>query len=98
MEFVDGMTYEQFASDKRTFRAVCQCLLIISEAAVKLADAANDYAPNRDWRGIRALGNRIRHEYDRIKPERVWKIVENDIVSLRDDCEPALARLESDQT
>lgn len=35
--FVEGMTIEEFATDRRTFYAVTRCLEIISEAARRLA-------------------------------------------------------------
>ena len=54
-------------------------LLIISEAAVKLGDLAAELCPEIDWRDVRGLGNRLRHEYDSIDIARLWRIVERDL-------------------
>ena len=42
---------------------------------------------------IRALGNRLRHEYDAIREDRLWDIVQIDLPPLRAACEDALRSL-----
>jgi uncharacterized protein with HEPN domain len=49
--------------------------------------------PDQPWHEIRALGNRLRHEYDRVRTDRIWNIVTNDLPVLRKACESALAQL-----
>jgi uncharacterized protein with HEPN domain len=41
---------------------------------------------------MRALGNRLRHEYDSIREDRLWDIVQFNLPSLREACEEALRR------
>ena len=59
----------------------------ISEAAAKLGDFAPILVPGQPWQIIRALGNRLRHEYDAIRQDRLWDIVHNDLPSLCVACE-----------
>lgn len=87
------MTEGQFAGDAKTSDATQHCLLRISEAAVKLDALAEQLAPDQPWADIRSLGNRLRHEYDRIEPAIIWKIVTVDLPPLRRACEAALAQL-----
>ena len=90
------MDMRGFIADTKTRDAVERCLERISEAAAKLGEAAPKLAPQQPWQQITALGNRIRHEYDRLRVERLWEIVRSDLPSLREACEQALEKL-SDQ-
>lgn len=83
-------------SDPKTRDAVERCLERISEAAAKLGDEAAELVPGQPWREIRALGNRLRHEYDRVRVDRLWVIIVDDLPSVRAGCEPGLAKLERD--
>jgi uncharacterized protein with HEPN domain len=66
------MDEQTFAADNKTYDAVERCLERISEAAAKLGDQAIVLAPDQPWTEIRALGNRLRHEYDAIREDRLW--------------------------
>ncbi len=91
--YVAEMTFEDFQKDRKTCDAVERCLERISEAAGKLGDIANTIAPEQPWKAIRAIGNRLRHEYDLIRQDLLWQIVQNDIPALCAACEDALRRL-----
>ncbi len=91
--YTDGMDMPDFMSDTKTRDAVERCLERISEAAAKLGDTAATLAPDQPWQQIRALGNRIRHEYDRLRAERIWEIVERDLPALKGACEQVLEKL-----
>jgi uncharacterized protein with HEPN domain len=88
--YTAGMDFEAFKSDRRTYDAVERCLERIAEAAAKLGALAPQLMPDQPWDEIRGLGNRLRHEYDRISPARVWKIVQTGLPSLVAACEAAL--------
>ena len=92
-EYVAGMDVTGFGQDQKTYDAVERCLERISEAAAKLGDLAPALVPGQPWQEIRALGNRLRHEYDAIREDRLWAIVEIDIPPLRAACEEALRQL-----
>ena len=74
--YVAGMDLAAFEEDQKTSDAVERCLERISEAAAKLGDLAFTLAPDQPWPQIRALGNRLRHEYDWISPGRLWDVVQ----------------------
>ena len=88
--FVAGMDAESYARDERTQAAVERKLLIISEAAIRLKDAAETLCPEIPWRDIRGIGNWLRHAYDRIDPETIWNTVQDDLPPLRSAVERAL--------
>ena len=91
--YTAGMDETSFGEDSKTYDAVERCLERISEAASKLGDLAPALVPGQPWQEIRALGNRLRHEYDAIREDRLWDIVQIDLPPLCAACEDALRRL-----
>jgi uncharacterized protein with HEPN domain len=96
--YIAGMDVIAFEQDQKTYDAVERCLERISEAAAKLGDRASSLVPGQPWQAIRALGNRLRHEYDAIREDRLWDIVQIDLPPLSAACEAALRRLRAGQT
>lgn len=88
--YTAGMDLHAFANDRKTYDAVERCLERISEAAGKLGDTASTLVPDQPWAQIRALGNRLRHEYDTIREDRLWEIIQVDLPRLIAACEMAL--------
>jgi uncharacterized protein with HEPN domain len=93
--FTAGFDYDAFAADERALFAVLHALLIISEAARKLEHQADRLAPEQPWPAIRTLGNVLRHEYDGVDTEIIWRIVCNDLPSLKRSVEQAISNLSS---
>lgn len=93
IEYTRGKRYDDFAQDRLTRDAVERCLLRISEAARKLEGIVDQVAADQPWSDIRSLGNVIRHEYDVIDAGVIWKIVEDDLLPLRDAVQSAIAKL-----
>lgn len=87
------MDLSAFENDRRTYDAVAQCLERISEAASKLGDHAVHLMPDQPWTSIRALGNRLRHEYDAIRADRLWDSARVDLPPRLAACENAARRL-----
>ena len=64
--FVEGMTKQDFLTDKRTQQAVVMSLVIIGEAAGRIMDQHLDFVaahPAIPWRSMRGMRNRIAHGY-----------------------------------
>jgi len=81
-DFVEGMTAEEFAQDRRTFYAVTRCLEIISEAARRLGSSQKDASPDLEWRQIEDSGNVFRHAYQHVAESRVWMTVQERLPAL----------------
>ena len=64
----------------------------ISEAGTRLKGQAESLAPDQPWKQIRALGNRIRHEYDHLVAAVLWEIIQNDLPTLKISSERVLGR------
>jgi uncharacterized protein with HEPN domain len=96
-EFTTGMNQADFTQDLKTHNAVERCLERISEAAKKLGDVAETLCPGTPWPKLRALGNLLRHEYDKVNSVRVWLMVEDDLAPLKVAVETALKALREAQ-
>jgi uncharacterized protein with HEPN domain len=94
-EFTRGMSGTEFTEDPKTNNAVERCIERISEAARKLGVDAEEMCPAIAWAGLRAIGNILRHEYERIDIGRVWLMVEDDLPLLKIAVESALQTLRS---
>jgi uncharacterized protein with HEPN domain len=90
---VAGLSKAAFAQDLFRQRGVERTLEIISEAVRHLPDEMLATRPDILWSDVRAIGNVIRHEYWRIDPNIVWRIVEHDLPPLLIAIEAMLAEL-----
>ena len=82
-QFVNGMDLEAYRWDIKTQAAVERKILIISEAAIRMKDAAELLCPGVPWRDIRGIGNWLRHQYARIDVETVWNTIQDDLPPLK---------------
>ena len=90
--FTAGMSFEVFRQDPKTVAAVERKLQLISEAAIRLGDQAEQLCPAVPWPQIRGMGNWLRHQYDRVDLDTVWRTVINDLPSLRRAVESGLGK------
>lgn len=91
--YLEGVDRAAFAGNHLVRDAVERCLERICEAAKRLGDRASTLMPDQPWGDIRGMGNRLRHEYDRVNPEILWNAVCNDIPGLVTDARKALEKL-----
>jgi uncharacterized protein with HEPN domain len=92
-EYTRGLSYDEFARDRKSQDAVERCVTRISEAASKLEGSVESIIPDQPWSQIRAVGNVLRHEYDRVNPVFIWRIVSEDLPPLKVAIKSALDRL-----
>jgi len=92
-EFTAGMDLDAFSRNNQALYAVKHAMLIISEAAKKLGGIAEDLCPHIPWPQVRAIGNHLRHGYDRVDVIRIWLVTQNEILPLKAAVDGALKRL-----
>jgi uncharacterized protein with HEPN domain len=80
--FVGTLTLSEFKADRRAFYAATRALEIISEAARRLAPSVRERHPELPWRAIIGVGNVLRHNYDDVAEEQVWRTVLEDLPAL----------------
>ncbi len=90
--FVEGLSKDDFLTDKRTQQAVIMNLIIIGEAATKVMEGYAGFThahPKVPWRNMRGMRNRMAHGYFDIDLHVVWATVQEWLPELRSQL-PAL--------
>jgi uncharacterized protein with HEPN domain len=76
------LSFEAFSHDPITRRAAAYAIQTISEAVRRIPDVWLAEFPTEQWVQIKAIGNRIRHEYYRLDDAILWQIVVTDAPAL----------------
>lgn len=85
------VSLEAFEQDWQKRWLVERGLEIISEASRYLPDDMKDRRPEIPWRKVAGIGNVIRHDYERVAPDVLWKLVWDDLPLLEKVCREELA-------
>jgi uncharacterized protein with HEPN domain len=70
--YIDGMMASDFDSDRKTASAVERELLLVAEVLARMPEFEEVYS---DTHKVRGLGNRLRHDYERIDPRIIWDAI-----------------------
>lgn len=87
-----GVTPPEFEADWQKRWLVERGLQIISEASRRLGADLKARHPQIPWPDIAGIGNILRHEYERVDPGILWRIIEDDLAPLESACREELAR------
>jgi uncharacterized protein with HEPN domain len=82
-QYLVGVSFADFETNIEKQDAVNRRLEILTEASHRLREEDKALCTETDWRAIRGLGNRLKHDYDSIELEIVWVIVEKDLPTLK---------------
>jgi uncharacterized protein with HEPN domain len=82
LRYTDGMEFEQFLVDDRTFDAVLRNLQIIGEAVKNIPDDVRDRNPEIEWRKIAGLRDVLAHTYFQIEDEIIWDVIKTKVKPL----------------
>ena len=90
-QFLSGLDADAFAADEKTVFAAERLLQRITEAVIQIGPAEMErIAPGTPTGRIRALGNRLRHDYDHIDQLLVFAIARENVPTLRQAAARAL--------
>jgi uncharacterized protein with HEPN domain len=92
--YITGMNLDGFERNRLVGDGVERCLERIYEAVYRLGSQAEALMPGQPWLDIRSMGNRLRHDFDRINLEVVWNAARYDLPSLMVAAQKALVTLE----
>lgn len=79
VKFTDGMSYDEFNEDDKTFSAVIRKIEIIGEAVKNLSAEIKDAEPDIPWSVIARMRDRLIHGYFGVDAAIVWKTVKIDL-------------------
>ena len=94
-EFVEGLTYEEFTTDKKTFNAVVRAIEVIGEAAKNVPDSVRGKYPAVPWREMAGMRDKVIHFYFGVDREAVWLVVKERIPSIIPHIEQILQDLQT---
>ena len=90
LSFTEGMSYEEFAHDRRTQLSVLKSVEIVGEAAAHVSEDTKRAHPAIPWRDIVGMRNRLVHAYFDIDLPVVWGTVCDDLPALIARLEPLI--------
>ena len=82
-ETIAGVDYDVFTTVYHMERAVERAVQIISEAVKSLPLELIAKYPEMEWAKIAGIGNILRHEYQRVDPETMWRIATIELPKLK---------------
>ncbi|MFI5015818.1 MAG: DUF86 domain-containing protein [Hyphomicrobiales bacterium] len=82
-EMVRGVDLATYRSDMKLRLAVERAIEIISEASRHIPKIEIGRYPDVPWPEIAAIGNKLRHEYQRIDDAIMWKIATRSLPELK---------------
>lgn len=91
----DRQSFEGFKANEIDVRAASYSLLVISEAVRRIPDDWLARHPETPWQAIRTIGNKLRHEYQRVSDVILWGIITEHADALKGTIEAMLAEQSS---
>ena len=94
VEFVEGMSYNEFTKDIKTVYAVTRAIEIIGEAVKHIPNEIREKYPDIPWKNMAGMRDIIAHAYFGVNLIRIWEVIEKDIPPLKPKFERILEELE----
>jgi uncharacterized protein with HEPN domain len=88
--YIDGISHEEFLSNKLLQDGVIRQLEVMGEAARNLSDDLRNEYPQVPWRQMIGLRNRMIHAYFNVNLQIIWEIVQGDLPDLKWETESIL--------
>jgi len=96
-EFIYGMDYDTFSSDRKTENAVIRSLEVMGEAAAKIPDTIREKYPDIPWKRMVGMRNKLIHNYFGVDSDIVWAVSTEEIPPLKVHIKRLLDDMEADQ-
>ena len=84
---IEGYTFDELVTDKRTYYAVMKNVEIVGEAAYMLTKAFKQAHPQTPWKIVEGMRHVLVHDYANVIPRILWGTATNDIPTLRQQVE-----------
>lgn len=82
LDYSSGMTFDKFASDRKTIDAVVRNFIIIGEAASHLSKDFTEMHPDLPWREMRDMRNIAVHGYFGVDNLILWETLNKNLPPL----------------
>ena len=88
-----GISLDEFQGDLDRRRIAERCVEIVSEASRRMPDDLKDRHPEIPWKKVAGIGNVVRHNYENVSANALWKLAHDDLPVLEKACRDELAKL-----
>ncbi|MBV5349397.1 DUF86 domain-containing protein [bacterium] len=85
--YVDGIDFDTFVNDRKTYSATIREYIIIGEAISSMMDLLEERFPDYEWRMVKDFRNFIVHEYFGVDPRIVWDLTTQELPLLKEKIE-----------
>jgi uncharacterized protein with HEPN domain len=83
-DFTEGISFDEFAADKKTINAVLRSIEVMGEASRRIPEEIRSRYSQVPWRKMTGMRDKLIHEYHGVDIDTVWKTLHEDIPPLRD--------------
>lgn len=80
--YIQGISYDEFMNDRKTYSATIREYIIIGEAVSNLIDLLEEKFPDYPWRMVKDFRNFIVHEYFGVDSQIVWDLTTQELDEL----------------
>ena len=88
---MQGVSLDAYEADIRKRWTIERGIEIVSEASRRLPDELKARHPDIPWPKIAGIGNVLRHNYEDVEADTVWKLVQDGLPALESVCKAELA-------
>ncbi|MCC7201729.1 MAG: DUF86 domain-containing protein [Nitrospirae bacterium] len=96
-EFIQGLSQEQFETDKKTLNAVLRSIEVIGEAAKNVPDDIRLCYPAVPWKEMDGMRDKLIHDYLGVDTGTVWLVAKDRVPVIRPVIEQALQEVEQQE-
>lgn len=85
IKYINGYEFEEFCNDEKTIDATVFAISQIGELVKNISKETMQKYSSIEWNMIKGLRNRIVHDYEGIKLDNIWYVLNNDINELKEE-------------
>jgi uncharacterized protein with HEPN domain len=94
---LDGVSLEAFEQNWEKRWLVERGIEVISEASRHLTDDIKERRAEIPWSKVAGIGNVLRHAYDHVAPDVLWKLAQDDLAAIEKVCREELVAAEEQE-
>ncbi len=79
VDFVEGLTYDEFSEDTKTRSAVLHQAMIVGEAVKRLSEEYRENHEQVPWDNMAGLRDVLIHQYNSVDYREIWNVATGEL-------------------